>query len=202
MFRRTTALTGLFFMVIAVYSANEAYGEGQKGLYFRTNYGYYRPMIADIRRTHTHMRGYRSDPVKFTNPTPGTPTHPFWDVGYGSTLHIVGLNFTDLTQQKSMDRGHAKGAVLFLDGSAHMLLDFDAESNAVINTDFRIGGGVKVRFPWHLSLRFRLFHESSHLGDEFVIDAMRKHSNFQRYNVGYNAPELYLAFDTTRGHRG
>ena len=59
-----------------------------------------------------------------------------------------------------------------MDGGAHMLLDFTAPSAAVVNTDFRIGGGLAARLPDpadFVSLRLHGFHESTHLGDEYIL---------------------------------
>ncbi|MCZ6634031.1 MAG: DUF1207 domain-containing protein, partial [bacterium] len=40
----------------------------------------------------------------------------------------------------------------------------------------------------------KFFHESTHLGDEFVLDAQDL-NDFRRYNVSYKALELYQALD-------
>jgi len=43
-------------------------------------------------------------------------------------------------------------------------------------------------------LRAKYFHESTHIGDEFTLGAVTD-SLFSRYNVSYQAAELYMACD-------
>jgi hypothetical protein len=76
-------------------------------------------------------------------------------------------------------------------------LDFDTPSFDVINTDFRIGLGVASRLPGaldNIALRLKGFHESTHIGDEFILRAMAGPA-FRRYNVSYEALEFFAAFD-------
>ena len=60
-----------------------------------------------------------------------------------------------------------KATDMFLTAGAHMLLDFHSRSNAVLNTDFRIGGGFRGRLvernDWWLSQQAKFYHESTHL---------------------------------------
>jgi hypothetical protein len=84
----------------------------------------------------------------------------------------------------------------------------------VINTDYRIGLGAAGRglpglreSTWdrHFSWKFKFFHESTHLGDEYSIAAEQKYLNgdpafagFRRINVSYTAAELFMALDDWR----
>lgn len=183
---------------------------GYKGdsLYFQQDHGYYEPMIADIRVSLNTLRYYRADPVPFTQPGESS-LHHFADVTFGETFYLVGYDYTQ--SPISAQQRFVKGWAAFLEGSAHMLLDFNAPSRDVINTDYRIGAGISGRgFPgerersWdrHISWKLKYFHESTHLGDEFSIAAERNFlqgdsafANFHRINVSYEATELFLAFD-------
>ncbi|MGH1365161.1 MAG: DUF1207 domain-containing protein [Calditrichia bacterium] len=154
---------------------------------------YFKPMLADIRLPEGHMRLYRDDAVRFSNSTK-SGAHTFWDVAYGGYFPFAGFSFTAAANKNSMQR---TGLNFFLSGSAHLLLDFDTASSDVINTDFRLGGGIATRLPLlgnRLALRLQLFHESSHVGDEFVLAASQQQS-FRRYNVSYEALELFAAID-------
>ncbi len=182
---RNSGLLALIVPFLLLSTFSPALGEWK----WRTDNQFYKPMVANIRKTHLQMRSYSGSPVRFTNPKHAVTDHRFWDVAFGGTFEFGGFEFT-------VPKGKFKdGVSAFIDGSAHMLLDFSAKSNAVINTDFRIGGGLMGRYQV-LAAKLRFFHECTHLGDEFVIDAIDQHPNsFQRYNVGYNSVELYTALD-------
>jgi len=180
--------------------------------YYRKDYQYFEPPVADVRGPHTYMRVYSHRPVAFTrNPE---REHRFWDVGFGG--HFVWWGYSPgATEQRG--RMKARGLAVFWEPSAHALLDFGAHSNALINADYRVALGVAGRSaPWiwrgeHFSWRLRIFHESSHLGDEFVLDALKRDGllaeaaggvageggaqSFQRYNVGYEAVEFCASLD-------
>jgi len=49
----------------------------------------------------------------------------------------------------------------------------------------------KVNF---IALRYRFFHESTHIGDEYTLFAS-KIPDFRRYNISYEAHEFFLSFD-------
>lgn len=59
----------------------------------------------------------------------------------------MGVDLGEVVDEDPLQRS---GVTLFMDGGAHMLLDFSASSAAVVNTDFRVGGGVAARFPSRL----------------------------------------------------
>ena len=213
--------------------------------YHREDRQYYKNMLADIRNTRNHISWYRGDPVDYTNSKENPENayllddnHQFWDVAFGETYSLFGFAFDEPADRDSFRK---RGIDFFLEPQAHMLLDFSAQSNAVINLDFRGGAGFRGRglpipesfgavvglllfqerhrhnwdWKWeHLSWRLRGFHESTHLGDEFVLDAARADalfldekiqydsnparqglSPFQRYNVSYEAVDLYVAVD-------
>ena len=139
---------------------------------------------AGLRDPHFGMRLYRDDAVPGTlhdvsNPdAPGSDArasapdgkHTFWDVAFGERMPI--FTWYNVNPQRSR---YARGVQVNLDAGAFMLLDFDSQSSGVIDTDFRLGGSVDLR-PWwdgweHLSLSAGFFHESTHLGDEYVLSA-------------------------------
>ncbi len=163
--------------------------------YFLKDFQYYKPMIADLRTPQNHARFYQADAVKFSNNDEGRndEDHIFFDPSFGEYFPIFGFNFIKETEDKAMV---LPGIAFFIAGSAHMMLDFYTVSNDVINTDYRVGVGAAMRFPLihKLSARYRFFHESTHLGDEYTLSAALN-PDFRRYNVSYEANELYLALD-------
>lgn len=171
---------------------------GHHGLYFLEDYQYFKPMVADIRAPQLGVRHYfRDEAVPFTDRAPGGTGHSrfgFFDFRYGEHFPFMGWNFDRVAPGNCLQ---ANGVALFLAGSAHSLLDMDTESHSVLNTDFRIGGGIQARFARHLALRLQYFHESTHIGDEYVLGAIDD-AAFRRYNVSYEAWEAYLAADNYR----
>jgi len=165
----------------------------QSSFYVLKDEQYFKPMLADIRAPEAHMRIYRDPAVRFSNSTK-VGLHTFWDVTYGGYFPFAGFSFSTSDVNNNMRK---TGLNFFLSGSAQMLLDFDTASSDVINTDFRLGGGIATRLPIlsnRLAFRIQLFHESSHVGDEFVLGASQQQS-FRRYNVSYEALELFAAID-------
>lgn len=69
------------------------------------------------------------------------------------------------------------------------VFDIDAESFDLINADYMVGVPLTLRYD-DFTAMFRLFHQSSHLGDEFLL---RTRTN--RINVSYEAIDLRLSYE-------
>jgi hypothetical protein len=140
---------------------------------------------AALRDPHFGMRFYMADKVPGTLSPVSDPSAPdantraaaaggdhlFWDVAFGERAPVVG--WYDVHPERSIR--HARGFQLNLDAAAFLLLDFGAQSSAVINTDYRLGISGDLR-PWRdgwdrVSLSLGFFHQSTHLGDEYVLSA-------------------------------
>ena len=159
--------------------------------YFMEDFQYFRPIVADVRTSQNHFRLYRAGEVPFSNST-SQGDHWFVDGSFGERFSLLGYNFSTANQEPL----RIPGVSLFVDGASHLLIDLNTESRDVINADYRIGLGVAVRTPFarFLAFQYRFFHESSHIGDEYTLFASRQPS-FRRYNVSYEANELYVAID-------
>src|SRR2546427_8774069 len=60
-------------------------------------------------------------------------------------------------------------------------------TNDLINTDYLVGLPLTYRHgSW--ATRFRLYHQSSHLGDEYLL-----HTNAQRVDLTFEAAELLVS---------
>ncbi|MBA3731557.1 MAG: DUF1207 domain-containing protein, partial [Gammaproteobacteria bacterium] len=70
------------------------------------------------------------------------------------------------------------------------LFNLDTASLNLINTDFVIGFPVSYR-RGAFSARGRVYHQSSHLGDEFLLG----NPGVERINLSYEDAELLLAYD-------
>jgi hypothetical protein len=75
------------------------------------------------------------------------------------------------------------------------LFDLDAESNDLINADYWVGLPVSYR-KGDFSALARVFHQSSHLGDEFIL-----RSRLDRVNLSYEGVDLRLSQNLGPGFR-
>lgn len=80
-------------------------------------------------------------------------------VALGERLDIWGLR----------DEGSCEGLQLGIFGSVFSQFNMDAPSSDLLNTDFTAGVRVTGR-RGHWSARMRFFHQSSHLGDELLLN--------------------------------
>jgi len=69
------------------------------------------------------------------------------------------------------------------------VFDLDADSKDLVNADYLVAIPVSYR-SGDFSAMFRLFHQSSHLGDEFLL---RTRTN--RINLSYESVDLKLSYD-------
>jgi hypothetical protein len=176
---------------------------------------------AGLRDPHFGMRLYYAEPVPGTlSPISGpyTPAsdaaaakvpgnHLFWDVAFGERMPVA--TYFDVNPKHPR---YARGLQLNLEAGVFMLLDFNSQSAGVIDADYRIGTSVDFRPPapfWeHLSLSVGFFHESTHLGDEYVLSAATIQgsgppaANAQlnyRANPSYEAVPVTLSVDVPFG---
>jgi hypothetical protein len=68
--------------------------------------------------------------------------------------------------------------------------NMDDPSQALINTDFLVGGQVSWR-RGRVSSRVRVYHQSSHLGDEFIL----RNPRVARVDFGFEAVDGLVALD-------
>lgn len=79
-----------------------------------------------------------------------------------------------------------------LQAGVHAIFDLDSKSSELINSDYIAGGTGSYR-QGPFSALARLFHQSSHLGDEFVL-----RSRVERVNLSYEGIEAKLSWDFER----
>ena len=78
-------------------------------------------------------------------------------------------------------------------GGVFAQFQMDTPSQDLINSDFVIGGQVTHR-RGPVSARLRIYHQSSHLGDEFVL----RNPRVTRVNFGFQAVDGLVSFDRDR----
>jgi Protein of unknown function (DUF1207) len=71
------------------------------------------------------------------------------------------------------------------------LFDLDAPSSDLVNTDYIVGFPFAYRAR-NFSALARFYHQSSHLGDEFLIE-----NRVERVNLSYEAIDLRLSYEVT-----
>jgi hypothetical protein len=81
---------------------------------------------------------------------------------------------------------------LGLQAGVFSIFDLDGPSFDLINTDFIVGIPVTYR-TGDLSAMLRVFHQSSHLGDEFLLS-----NRVERINLSFEAVDLKLSYELTK----
>jgi len=103
--------------------------------------------------------------------------------GKGTAIGSVGLgDFFGLVRFGGPRAG--EGLQLDVVGAIFAQFDLDAPSNDLINADYIIGVPLTFRRSG-FSLLARVYHQSSHLGDEFLL-----RSSIQRENLSFESLEL------------
>ncbi|MGZ4981729.1 MAG: DUF1207 domain-containing protein, partial [Methylobacter sp.] len=76
--------------------------------------------------------------------------------------------------------------------------NLDGPSSDLINTDFVVSAYSSLRVG-QFSTFGRVYHQSSHLGDEFLLSKIG--TNFQRVNLSYEGVDLKLSYEFPYGIR-
>ena len=76
-----------------------------------------------------------------------------------------------------------------LQAGVFSVFDIDSASFDLVNTDYLVGIPLTLRYQ-DFSTQFRVYHQSSHLGDEFLL---RTRTN--RINVSYEAIDLRVSYE-------
>ncbi len=84
------------------------------------------------------------------------------------------------------------GFQISITGSVFAQFDLDISSYDLINADYMIGLPITMR-SGAFSMRLRLFHQSSHLGDEFLL--RENNPTFERENISYEAADMIVSLD-------
>ena len=105
----------------------------------------------------------------------------------------IGVDFPLL---KRHGTGPEDGWQLSFFGSVDSLFNLDLPDYALVNTDYRVGFPLTWR-QRALSMRARLYHQSSHLGDELILGGNAP----TRLDVSFEAVDLLGAWESPIGLR-
>lgn len=127
----------------------------------------FRPLIADPKqpRFFVSINRFKSSSVQYNMAS----------VGFGETFGMY----------RFFGSREGNGLQLSVEGALFALFNLDAPSYDLINADYTIGIPITYRHGDN-SLRFRIYHQSSHLGDELLLSANPP----ERVNLSYEAIEL------------
>ena len=127
----------------------------------------FRPLIADPKQPQffVSLNRFRSSGVLYT----------LASVGFGETFGFY----------RFFGSREGDGLQLSVEGALFAQFNMDTPSYNLLNADYTIGIPVTYRHGDN-SLRFRIYHQSSHLGDELLLSANPP----DRVNLSYEAIEL------------
>jgi hypothetical protein len=135
------------------------------------------PLVADpkaIRSFATYLHG------KF--PT-STEARDIGSVGIGDRFSLLRYGGPD----------PGEGVQLGIEAAVFTQFDLDAVSDDLLNADYIVGFPVTFRRAG-FSARARLYHQSSHLGDELLL---RPENEIRRENLSFESVELILSQDVS-----
>lgn len=137
-------------------------------------------LVADPKAERSFMTYLRGDFATIANPPPGEKTN-IGAVGLGDSFGI--FRYT----------GSTPGDGLQLDLSAAVLSQFnlDQPSFDLINADYLVGLPLTFR-NGGFTTRLRVYHQSSHLGDEFLLNTRP-----ERLNISFESLELILSHEVS-----
>lgn len=83
---------------------------------------------------------------------------------------------------------------LGLQASVFGIFDLDSDSNDLLNNDYRVGVPLSYR-RGSLSAQLRVYHQSSHLGDEYIL--RDSFTNSSRSNLSYEGVDFRTSWNCT-----
>lgn len=164
-----SAVTIGLVIVVAVPAYGQDAGGNRRGLTGLPEGDVFRPLLADPKtpRFDTSVLRASSD----------LRTTTVWAVVFGEN---IGLARWDLR------RGQFQ---VGMGGAVFAQFDLDTPSTDLINADYVVGVPFTFR-SGALSSQVRVYHQSSHLGDEFLV-----HDRPQRINLSFESLEWLVSYD-------
>jgi hypothetical protein len=134
------------------------------------------PLLADPKEPRSFASYLRGEFRTLDDPA-GKETH-IGSVGIGDTIGVVRWN------------GAAPGNGVQFDvvGGVFAQFDLGSSSNDLINADYIFGLPLTIR-RGGFSTRIKLYHQSSHLGDEYLL----RGPGIRRENLSFESAELLLS---------
>ncbi len=159
---------------------------------------YYPALIAGVRDPHLSALALGfGDRVAFQSKK-DSPRR-IWDIDAGAEIPLFGWE----NYESDVPPKGSVGVGLWIPVDFHVIEDFADRSAPIVNTDYRFGGMIKLQYGLmngrRLSGRLHVGHESTHIGDEFTINARREfRGDFERINVSWEYLDLGVMYDVPR----
>jgi len=185
-------------LIILLFSSNIY---AQKKINFFENVNFAKNFISETRSPQTKIEiGYLNDFDKnYYNDN--VQNRPFIESHLGYDLNILSFPYKKI-----------KFAISLPGGTVTLTDLFEEKTAPVINTDYWFGTQMKfISYPFKNNKYFKnisvnfipIFHESTHLGDEFSLHGYSKISDFKRVNISYEAWKISVTLndpDTLKGN--
>ena len=141
----------------------------------------FRPLLADMKQPRLYLTQRR---VRFEGAS--LPTG-----GQDSTISagLVGIG-KDYGIWRRSQQNRCNGMQVNLMGAIFSQFNLDTDSDDLINSDFLIGPELTLR-RGAMSARVRIYHQSSHLGDEFILN----NPGVDRVNLSFEVFDGLLSFE-------
>ncbi len=184
------------FIVILLFSTQIS---AQSIIFFKpVSFG--KPFVSDTRSPITKLSTIYLNKISEYYYKSEVSKRPFIEARFGYGIPLMAYH----TKNTSIALNMQGGAVTLVDM-------FEPETAPVINTDYWFGGEIKMikrfsrqSFLKNISVKLLpMFHESTHIGDEFAMHGYSQIPNFKRINVSYEAWKLSLCLndpDTLSGN--
>lgn len=185
--------------VIAVLTAGTGTAAAQVNMWTFKDQPYYEALKADPRaaRVTLIVPAWAKEFPHSVDPG----TRFVWQITLGREIPIFGVR----SQRDDGRAGNKEwGVGLWIPVSFHMIEDHKDESAPIVDTDYRYGFMSKFQYgltedSW-LGVRFTPWaHESTHLGDEYVILAQMRHPDFERVNPSFEYYEYGISYEKMLG---
>jgi len=134
------------------------------------------PLLADPKEPRSFVSLLRGTFRSLDDPT-GTGT-TIGSVGIGDSVGLVRWNGAQ----------PGEGVQLDVVGSIFAQFDLGTPSNDLINADYIIGLPLTIRAKG-FSIRTKVYHQSSHLGDEYLL----RSEDIERENLSFESAELLVS---------
>jgi hypothetical protein len=134
------------------------------------------------------------------DPLMADPRWPHFSVAYQSYINddeLKNVGATSFGETFPLYSGNAFGGrwITGIQAAVFAFFNLDADSMDLINADYWVGIPVAFRKE-NLSGLFRIFHQSSHLGDEYIL-----YNKIDRVNLSYESTDLKFSYDIDKAFR-
>ncbi len=134
------------------------------------------------------------------DPLIADPRWPHFSVAYQNYINndeLKNVGATSFGETFPLYSGNAFGGgwITGIQAAVFAFFNLDAASMDLVNADYWVGIPVAYRKN-NFSALFRLFHQSSHLGDEYLL-----YNKIDRVNLSFESIDLKLSYDINKAFR-